>query len=319
MDKYRRVVKALKKYNNFLITSHINPEGDSIGSQLAFAYLLKALGKKTCIVNAHKPGHRYSFLPKVSSILTKIKKDKKYDAICFLDCGDIRRIGRIYEEIDLSKPTINIDHHLSNTGFGDINLVLPRASSTGEILYRLFKKAKVKINKDAAVCLYTAILTDTGSFSYSNTTSFTHKLVSCLIDIGIDVEKIYKKVYEEVSQSTMQLLGKALSTLKLSENGAIAWIKITKKMLKESKASLEDEENFVNFPRSIKGVRVAMLFTEIANNKTKVSLRSNDIIDTNEIASHFVGGGHKKASGCLIKGKLPDAEKKMLSVIKKYI
>ena len=319
MNKYKKVIKELKKHNNFLITSHVSPEGDSLGSQLAFAYLLKALGKKACIVNAQKPGHRYRFLPKSAGILTKIKKDMRYDAICFLDCGDIKRIGRIYKEIDLSKPTINIDHHLSNTGFADINLVLPRASSTAEILYPLFKEARVKINKEAAVCLYTAILTDTGSFSYSNVTSFTHRIVSHLIDIGVDAEKIYKKVYEEVSQSTMQLLGRALSTLKLSEDKTVAWIRITKEMFKKSRASLEDEEDFVNFPRSVKGVKVAILFTEIANNKIKVSLRSNDIVDTNEIASHFAGGGHKKASGCLIKGKLPDAEKKVLSVIKKYV
>lgn len=319
MNKYNKLLKELKKHKNFLIISHINPEGDSIGSELAFTSLLKTLGKGTYIVNAQKLNHRYRFLPKSSSIHTKIKKDTKYDAVCFLDCADIKRIGKIYEKIDLSKPKINIDHHLGNASFGDINLVEPDASSTAEILYTLFKEAKVKIDKDTAVCLYIAILTDTGSFNYSNVSSFTHKVVSHLIDTGIDVSKIYKNVYEKISPSTIRLLGLALSTLKLSKNRAIARMKITKAMFKKGKARLGDAEDFINFPRSIKGVKVAILFTEITRNKIKVTFRSNDIVDVNEIASHFAGGGHKKASGCLIKGTLPEAEKKVLSMVKKYV
>lgn len=319
MSKFKKVLKEINKHKNFLVTSHINPEGDSIGSQLAFLYLLKVMGKNARILNSQKPGPRYKFLPNSKKILTKINKGIRYDAICFLDCADMKRIGRIYEVIDLSKPKINIDHHLSNTRFGNVNLIDSHASSTAEILYMLFKEAKVKINKETAICLYTAILTDTGSFNYSNVTSFTHKVVSCLIDAGVDTNNIYKKVYEEIFPSAMRLLGSALSTLKLSPDKRIAWIQITKDMLKKCGAGLADQEDFINFPRSIKGVKIAILFTEIAPKKIKVSLRSNDIIDVNEIASHFGGGGHQKASGCTIKGSLCEAKKKVLSEIRKNI
>ncbi len=319
MNKYRKLLKELKKYDTFLITSHINPEGDSIGSQLAFAYLLRALGKKSYIFDAHKPNHRYAFLPHVKSVHTTLNPLIKYDAICFLDCADIKRVGDVKEKIDLSKPKINIDHHLSSTRFGDFNLIQANTSSTAEILYSLFKEAGVKINKDTAICLYAAILTDTGSFGYSNVTSFTHKVTSELLKTHLDVTKVHKNIYENTSPAAMRLLGEALATLELSRDNKIAWMEINKNMLKKSRARLADEEDFINFPRSVTGVKVAVLFTDMGKNRIKVGLRSNSVIDVNEIASYFKGGGHKKASGCLIEGPMREVKEKVLRLVRKYV
>lgn len=319
MNKFRRVLKQIRKYNRFLLTSHINPEGDSVGSQLAFAHLLKAMGKKSYILNPHSLPSRYNFLPGSNKILTYLKPGIRYDAICFLDCADAERTGNIYKMIDLSKPKINIDHHISNKRFGDINLVDARASSTAEILYILFKEAKIKIDKNTAACLYAGILTDTGSFNYSSVTSFTHRVISHLIKIGVKPEKIYKKIHEENSPAMMRLLGSALSIVELSKDKKLAWTQVTKDMLKRCKAGLRDAEDFVNFLRSIKGIQVAILFTEIGPRKIKVNLRSSDIVDVNKIASVFGGGGHQKASGCTIKGALSDVKKKVLSEVGKYV
>lgn len=318
MNKYKKVINEIRKHKIFLITSHVNPEADSIGSQVAFVELLKAMGKKAFMLNADKPSRRYSFLPNCNNIIT-LYKNQKYDAICFLDCADTKRIGRIYQGLNLSKRTINIDHHISNDSFADVNLVIEKASSTAEILYDLFKEARVKINKTAAICMYAAVLTDTGSFNYSNVTSNTHKVVADLVKCGIDTNKIYKKAYEEVAPSTIKLLANTLSTLKISADNKIAWVKIDKAMLRKSNASPEDEEDFVNFPRSIKGVKVAMLFTEVEKNKIKVSFRANESADVNKIALCFSGGGHKKASGCTINATMREAEKKVLSVVKRHL
>ena len=319
MNKYKKVIREIKKYKEFLITSHINPEGDSLGSQIAFAYFLKSLGKKYHIVNTHKPTDKYKFLPGCGEISTRIKKGAKYDAICFLDCADLKRIGSVYRQMDLSKPTFNIDHHASNDNFADVNLVQPNASSAAEILYMLFKEAHVKITKEAAICLYTAILTDTGSFGYSNVTALTHKIASELVTCGADPNKISTSVYSTIAPATIKLLVLTLRTLRFNKNKTAAWIKLTKSMYKKSKASMEDENDFINFPRSIKGVKVAAMFTEINNNKTKVSFRSNTSVDVNKIASYFLGGGHKKASGCRINRSIAKAEKMVIKYVNKFV
>jgi len=319
LSNLKKVISQIKKYNNFLIVSHINPEGDSLGSQLGFAFLLKAMGKKCNIVNTQSPPDFYKFLPNINTIQTTIKKQVKYDIVCFLDCADESRIGEIAAKIDLTKPKLNIDHHPSNTGFGDINVVLTQSSSAAEIVYKLFKESGIKISKNIATCLYAGILTDTGSFSYSNVSAYTHQVAAELIETGLDINYIYRKAYEEVKLSTLRLLGSALSTLSISNNGRVAWMQVTRVMFRKNKSCIEHEKEFISFPRSIKGVEVAVLFTEVTKNKTKVNFRSNTKANVNKIASHFGGGGHQKASGCLINEPIKVAKKKVLAEIKKHL
>jgi bifunctional oligoribonuclease and PAP phosphatase NrnA len=313
------VVKAIenKKNKSFLVTSHQNMEGDAIGSMLAIAELLKAAGKKISLLPPESMPAAYKFLPHAARVKTNRNIRKiKYDAACLVDCTDLDRLGRVKKAIRLDKPIINIDHHISNTNFGSVNWVAPDMSCSGEQVYWLFKKMGLPINKISALYIYIAILTDTGSFRYSNTTAKTHEIVAELISSGINPADVYRRIYEETSKSSLSLLSSALSTLGTTSDGRIAWIRITRSMLKNYSSSLDDTQDFVNFPRSIKDVKVSIAFKEAEKGVIKVSFRSNDGFDVNKLARYFGGGGHAAASGCTLKGSIGDIEKAVLAKAK---
>lgn len=318
--KTKRIIWMFKKNKKFLISSHKNLEGDAIGSQLALAELLKGMGKDVILLSPEPVPESYSFLPGVKRIKNAAKNKRfDYDVFCVVDCTDIDRIGYIKKIIDLKKPLINIDHHISNTYFGTINWVEPDISCTGEQIYHLFKEANIPIKKNAALYIYVATLTDTGSFRYSNTTADTHKIVAELIEKGLNPTQIYRKIYEEAHRSRLALLSSVLSTLDISRDGKAAWIRITKDMLKKHKTGMRGTEDFINFPRSIKGVRIAMAFREIGKDIIKVSFRSNEGVDVCRLAKLFGGGGHPSASACTLRGSMPEVEESVLLKAKKYV
>jgi len=316
----RTAKQAIKKFNKFLITSHINPEGDAIGSQVAMSYLLKKLGKEAIMLNDSPVPKLLQFIKGTEHILKEMPHDFNYQAVIILDSPDLARIGRVNEYIKKDAVIINIDHHISNINFGKLNWVEPEFSSAGEMVYDLFKAFKVKIGMDEAVALYAAIMTDTGSFRYSNTSSKTHRIAAELIDIGIQSYEMHTKIYETVSIQDTNLLGEALQTMKLTEDGKIAWLWVTKEMLKKTKASLEGTEGIINFARSIDGVEIAILFRETGTeDRVKVSFRSKGKVDVNKLAAAFNGGGHPTASGCTVFGKIEEAEKKVLEKAKEML
>lgn len=313
----RTVKQAIKKFNKFLITSHINPEGDSIGSQVAMAALLKRLGKDSAILNDSPVPHLLRFIKGTENVLKEMPHDFNYQAVIILDSPDLTRIGRVSEYLKKDSVIINIDHHVSNINFGKFNWVEPELSSAGEMVYELFKAFKVKINPDEAMALYAAIMTDTGSFRYSNTSSRTHRIAAELIDIGVKPYEMHTKIYETGSVQDTNLLGEALQTMKLTDDGKIAWLWVTKEMLKKTKASLEGTEGIINFARSIDGVEIAILFRETGTeDRIKVSFRSKGRVDVNKLAASFGGGGHPTASGCTVFGKIEEVEKKVLEKAK---
>ena len=307
------VKTAIKKNSKFLISSHINPEGDSIGSQIAMAILLKKLGKEAVILNESPTPHFLQFLPGAENILKEISVDLHFQAAIILDCPDLTRIGNISRYIEKDTVLINIDHHVSNINFGKYNWVDLEVSSTGEMVFDLYKAFKAGIEYDEAMAMYVSIMTDTGSFRYTNTSSKTHKIAAKLIDIGIKPYEIYGKIYETSSIQDMNLLGEALRTLKVTPDGKVAWLWVTKEALKNTKASLEGTEGIINFARSIEGVDIAILFRETGTeDRIKVSFRSKGRVDVNKLASFFNGGGHVTASGCTVFGKMEEVEKKVL-------
>ncbi|HAZ10482.1 MAG TPA: bifunctional oligoribonuclease/PAP phosphatase NrnA [Candidatus Omnitrophica bacterium] len=309
----RRVKAAIKKFNKFLITSHINSEADAIGSQVAMAFLLKKLGKVAVMLDDSPVPSLLQFIKGTEEISKEMPHDFDYQAVIILDSPDLTRIGRVNEYIKKDAVIINIDHHISNINFGKFNWVEPELSSTGEMIYDLFKAFKMKINLDEAIVLYAAIMTDTGSFRYSNTSSKTHRIAAELIDIGVLPYEMHTKIYETSSVQDTNLLGEALQTMKLTEDGKIAWLWVTKEMLKKTKASLEGTEGIINFARSIDGVEIAILFRETGTeDRVKVSFRSKGKVDVNKLAAAFNGGGHPSASGCTVLGKMEDVEKKVL-------
>lgn len=316
----RTVKQAIKKFRKFLITSHINPEGDAIGSQVAMAYLLKKLGKVSAILNDSPVPNLLRFMKGTENILKEMPHNFNYQAVIILDCPDLMRIGKVNEYLKKDSVIINIDHHISNINFGRFNWVDPEISSTGEMVYELFKAFKVKIDLDEATSLYASIMTDTGSFRYSNTSSKTHRIAAELIDIGVEPYEMHARIYETSSVQDTNLLGEALQTMKLTDDGKIAWLWVTKEMLKKTKASLEGTEGIINFARSIDGVEIAVLFRETGTeDRVKVSFRSKGKVDVNKLAAAFGGGGHPTASGCTVFGKIEDVEKKVLEKAKEMI
>jgi len=311
-----QVIAAIRKYNKFLITAHVNPEGDSLGSQVGMKALLESLGKTAIIVDNDPVPDHYKFLPKAAEISNDLTAKPDFEAAIVLDCPTLKRIGKIQNMI-AGKFVINVDHHISNEKFGDINWVDPNASSAGEMVYKIYKEMGIKLTKEAALALYIAILTDTGSFNYDNTSSVTHEIAGELLGYGIEPASVSESVYERRSISDIKFLGKILSTIKVNEAGDVAYLEITKAMLKETGADLLKSEGFINYARSVDKVKVAIIFKEDVSGERKinVSFRSKGEADVNKIASFFGGGGHVKASGCIIEGSLVEAERKVLAKV----
>ncbi|MFH1878155.1 MAG: 30S ribosome-binding factor RbfA [Candidatus Omnitrophota bacterium] len=315
------MIGEIKKRDNFLITSHINPEGDSVGSQIAFYCLLKAFGKKAVMVQQDEVPDNLRFLAWSGSVIHNVPRDFEPEALVVLDCPVKERTGDICGKVRSDLFTINIDHHISNEKFGDLNWVDPGSSSVGEMVFRLSCRAGVDTGQDFAAAVYTAILTDTGMFNYDNTSGRTHMIAGKLIENGLNPRRVYRELFENRSIHDVVLLGKALATLKVEEGGLLAHITLTKEMLAEEGVDYISTDEFINFPRSVKGVEVAVFFKELpaSGNEIKVSFRSSGKPDVNLIASYFGGGGHPQASGCTLACGMEEAKEKVLGEVRKIL
>jgi len=318
MDK---VINAIKRYKRFLITAHINLEGDSLGSQLAMRELVRAMGKDAVIVDDDAVPDHYAFLPGAGDVLSVDRAPADFDAVIALDCPTVKRIGRVKGMIKKGIPVINIDHHVSNEFFGSVNWVEPQASSAGEMVYRLFKATGARLTKETALCLYIAILTDTGSFNYDNTSSATHDIAGELLGYGLNPASVSESVYERRTPADIKLLGLVLSTLKVNRTGEVAYLDITRAMIKKSGADMAKSEGLINYARSIDGVKIAVIFKEDlkAKRRVNVSFRSKGDYNVNDVAAHFGGGGHVKASGCTVKGTLASVKKRVLACVEEEL
>jgi bifunctional oligoribonuclease and PAP phosphatase NrnA len=321
----KEAIEAIKNNKKFLITAHVNLEGDSLGSQLAMKELLIGMGKEAFILDNDPVPEHYRFLPKAGEVSNKLDKVQDFDAAVVLDCPTLKRTGKVKDIIaKKAKLVINIDHHISNERFGQINWVDSNASSAGEMVYRLFKEVGVKLTKEVALSLYIAILTDTGSFNYDNTSSVTHEIAGELLGYGLDPALVSESVYERRSIEDIRLLALALDTLKVNKDGTVAYMEVTKDMLEKTKADMAKSEGLINYARSIDKVKVAVLFKEDLKEKNKINISfrskgNGETIDVNKIASAFGGGGHTRASGCVITGSLEDAKKKVLAEVENVL
>ncbi|MDD5006138.1 MAG: bifunctional oligoribonuclease/PAP phosphatase NrnA [Candidatus Omnitrophica bacterium] len=316
-----KIKDFLRKHRNFLISAHTSPEGDSLGAQLAFARAIRAIGKNCDIVNSDRHLREYAFLPGVKDIRTR-PRIKKYDAAIILDCSDISRIGNVVNLLDKNIPILNIDHHISNTYFGDINLVDAKVSSACEMLFLMFKELNIKLDRFMAICLYAGIVTDTGSFRYTNTRASTHFVVSQLLKWRISAPMIFRNIYENLNFSDLKLINSALSNLRKDATGRIAWVNITRNLINKYKPQIDLTDNILNSIRSLKGTEVCILFREKSGTEKniRVNLRSRGKVDVNEIAQHFGGGGHATASGVTLRNiSLDEAEKRIINFIRKKL
>jgi len=313
------ICRSIKKYNNFLITAHTSPEGDALGSQLGFYNLIKKLGKQATIVSDDQLPPGYDFLPGIKHI-RRLGKEFKYinfDCLVVLDCTDLKRTGRVYKLKHGHQPVLNIDHHISNQIFGDVNWVNVHASSCAEMIYKLHKRLHLSLDKDTALVLYTGIMTDTGSFRYSNTSSSTFKAAAELLKFGINVAQIYRYTYENIPPLEVKLLLKFLSKIKFFGQGRIAAFQIDAESFRGKKTSMDLADQCLSFGRAIKGVEVVVLFKHNSGLKSqvRVNLRSQGRVDVNKIAAFFGGGGHKTAAGCTIDGGFSVVRRKVMAKI----
>lgn len=311
----RETINIIKKSNNIFIVSHVQPDGDNIGSSLALAMAIKKLNKSPKILKVDDVPLDFDFLPGIN-LIKEYDINEPIDLLISLDSGDIDRLGVGKQFALKANKVINIDHHVSNDNFGDINIVSTSSAATGEIIYEIIKRMDVDIDKDIATCLYTAISTDTGSFMYSNTSDITHSIAADLLRKRIDINDININLYQNKSMEKTKLFINSLSNLEVFNDNKIGIVSITPEILKSSGAKLEDTEGIISFVRNIGSIEVACLLKEMGNDETKVSLRSKNFVDVSKIANKFNGGGHIRASGCTIYDNIDKAKELILKEIK---
>ena len=301
------------------VVSHKNPDGDSLGSLIAMGLSLDKLSKNVIFVKPDVIPEDYLFLPALEKMIQLDSLNIDIDLLIVLDSSDPDRLGLNKNLLETSKKIINIDHHISNTNFGDLNIVIPESSSTGEIVFELLSKANFPIDTDIATCIYTAISTDTGRFSYQSVTKNTHLIISELYNYGIDGYEINKNLYQNRSLSRTKLFILAVSSLEFYKDGKVAIAKVTKDMYSKTGAKPDETEGIVEFLRDTEGVEVACLLKELKNNDVKLSVRTKEYVDANKICSFFDGGGHLRASGASSTLSIEKTEKILLKEINKYL
>ncbi|HHV27277.1 MAG TPA: bifunctional oligoribonuclease/PAP phosphatase NrnA [Tissierellia bacterium] len=309
-----KCIEYIKASNNIYLASHIQPDGDNIGSLLALGRAIEKLNKNVHVIKVDNIPKDYQFLPNMH-LFKELNTEKDIDLFIALDSGDIDRLGIAKDMALKAKKLINIDHHITNENFGDLNIVLPTASATGEIVYRIIKEMDVEMDEDISTCLYVAISTDTGSFMYDSTTKYTHLVAADLLSKDIDLNNIIVNIYQSRTLERTRLFIESLNTLDILKKGKIAIVKVTQDMLKTCRATLEDAEGIVSFIRDIENVEVACILKEVNKEEIKVSLRSKKKVDVSNISLRFNGGGHKRAAGCTIYDNIENAKKLILNEI----
>ena len=297
-----KIITLIKESVNIIILSHIAPDGDSIGSALALLNALKKWDKNIKFILDDEVPEIYKFLAGADKVEKPCNNDT-FDLVIVLDSGDINRLGKSAKYLN-NKNIINIDHHVSNTSFGTHNIIDSNAAATAELVYLVIKALSIEIDKNIAECLYTGIVTDTGQFQYSNTTSVTHSIAGDLINCGVNPSKLYRKIYQSNTKEKMKLIGEAIDSLEFYLDDKISCITINKEQFDEIGAKDEDADGIINFARDISTVEVALFFRENSDGKVKVGFRSKDYIDVNVVAEQFGGGGHKRAAGATIAGNI---------------
>ena len=296
--------KAIKKATNILVMTHVHPDGDALGSQLAMGSILESLGKKVVLYSEDRVSHLYDFLPGSEKLETNLSEPElqEFDGSIALDCGDCFRLGREMERLLTIHPLIVIDHHSGHKQFGDIQWVDPGRASTGEMVYDLAVSLGAELSYEAAYCLYAAIVSDTGSFKYSSTTADTFRIAGELINKGVRPAKVAGKIFDNFTVNRLNLMKMVLDSLELYADDKIAVISAPHEMFVQTDTTQADTETFINYPRSLATVRVAAFLKETEDGIISVSLRSKGKrCDVAKVAAGFGGGGHRNAAGFKIR------------------
>lgn len=297
------ILREIRNNRTFLITTHENPDGDAVGSSLALASYLKKLGKEVTVYFCDPVPDIYAYLPLAETVVHELPETES--DICFvLDVGEFRRAGAAFNGYSKVGKFINLDHHATSEQFAAINLIDEMAAATAAIIYRIIKAAGDEVDYATALCIYTAVITDTGSFRYSNSNPEAFLIASEMIATGVNAWYVSERLYENQPKQRLELLALSLATLEFSPSGEFASVAVTLDMYDKTGANAEMTDGFVNFPRSIRGVEVAVLFREVKPGVIKVGFRSKGKVDVSKLAEAFGGGGHHNAAGCNLQGSV---------------
>jgi phosphoesterase RecJ-like protein len=325
LDAAREFARTFKPGQRLCITTHVNPDGDGLGSEVGLIHLLKAQGINAVVTNPSPTPERYRFLfrdlPGVDRSQEAVKELRKADQILVLDIADVGRLGMLSQTVlERGVPVACVDHHVSQGHLPDgARYVDAEASATGELIYQLAVANNWPLTPLAARALYVAILTDTGAFRFSNTKPAVLRAAAALLEAGLDPEQIYLDVYASAPEGRARLLSETLQTLVVEPEQGLAWVTVPPGALERLGATADDLDGIVEVPRSINGVRMALLFREIASGRVKVSLRSVGTVDVAEFSRPFGGGGHTKASGLSMEGSLAAVQATVLAAAREYL
>jgi len=306
----------MREHNRFAILSHVRPDGDALGCQIALALSLQQLGKEVRVWNEDGMLEKYSFLPRAELLSKPPAAPEDVDVAIALDTAIQNRLGTALAAVHSAKLWINIDHHLSNPGYGDLVYVDPTAPATGQIIFDLIKNQGFPFNREIAENLFAAISTDTGSFQYPKTTARTFEIAAQLVCTGIDVGRLNQLLYENYPRRRIELLRELLRTMRFESDGRVASFSLSLKTAAALQVLPEDNEGLIDHLRAIRGVIVAVFFEELSDGKVRVSMRSKtDAIDVCVICQKFGGGGHTLAAGARVRGTLAEVEQKVLEEV----
>jgi phosphoesterase RecJ-like protein len=311
-----RIVDAIRERQRFVLSSHSRPDGDSIGSQLAMAFALRALGKDVHVVNKDRAAGPLLQFPGVTAIQIADRVAGEYDAAIIMECGDLARtsvsgLDRFF--------VINIDHHPGNTAYGRLNWFDPTAAACGEMVFDLIVALGVPLDLDIATHIYLAILTDTGSFHYSSISPRTFEICRQTLEAGVDPVAVARNVYDSNNMGRLKLFGSVLSAMQLDPAGRIAIVYLDHEMAREAGGTYEDTEGLINLPLTVKEIEAVVFFKQTEGDEYRVSMRSKGEIDIGAVAKQFGGGGHKNAAGCTVTGPIDALQKTFVERIERAI
>ncbi len=320
-----QILELVKQAGHVVLATHVHPDGDALGSLLALADILESQGKKVFRYLEEEVSHLYDFLPDCERAQTNMEKMEQFvnhagaeNVIAIsLDCGDSDRLGKAQQELLRISPFVVIDHHFGHRKFGDHLWLDSDCSSTGEMVYELAEAIGAEVSANAAFCLYVAISTDTGSFRYENTSPRTLRIAADLVEAGVRPDEVADKVYDNFTLERLRLMEMVLATLEIYSAGQIGMIRVSAEMFEQTGASSDDVEGFINYPRALRSVRVAVFLKESKKGTISVSLRAKGTCDVAAVAADFGGGGHRNAAGFRFTGhSMEDVQKKVLDALK---
>lgn len=313
---FAEIGRALRENQRFVVMSHVRPDGDALGGQIALALALQQMGKTAQCWNEDGMLEKYGFLPGAEILSLPPAEPEEFDVAIALDTAAQNRLGSAAAAVQRAKLWINIDHHPSNPRYGDLVYIDPIAPATGQILFELMQSEQLPMDRAIAENLFTAISTDTGSFQYSNTTARTFEIAAELVHHGLDLGPLNQLLYESYPRRRIELLRSLLDTMRFEAGGKIASFSLSLKVAAELGVEPEDNEGLIDHLRAIEGVMVAVFFEELPDGKIRVSMRSkSDAADVCTICQKFGGGGHKRAAGARVRGRLAVVEERVLKEI----